>query len=264
MSKVALLQLPTLSLSEARLDYYLKTCKNSGANLVMLGEYVLNSFFKELEVMPKSMIKKQSDEKKNSLLNLAKKYDLTIISPLILVRGNEILKVVAKISSSGGKFYEQQILMPYSHWNEKKFFANNQDELNFLTFKHEGLKFGVMFGFETHFDASFAFMQKKGIDALLVPSACTFNSKERWAELLKMRAFINNIYILRANRIGGYKRKNSDEVWEFYGDSMIITPFGEISQRLNDSEEMMIADISKKEILSARKILNFSEIAKKL
>lgn len=253
MSKIAILQLPTLSLSEARLDYYLKICKDSGANLVMLGEYVLNSFFKELEAMPKSMIKKQSDEKKNSLINLAKKYELTIIAPLILVKSNDILKVIAKISATNTKFYEQQILMPYQHWNEARFFSNKIEKPKFATFKFDGIKFGVMFGFEAHFDISFSYMLKKRIDALLVPTASTFETNKRWEELLKTRALTNNIYILRANRIGTYKKKNNAEQWNFYGDSMVISPFGEIIDRLGNDEEMMITKIDKKEIALARK-----------
>ena len=67
MSKIAALQFPTLALSESRLDYYLKASKDSGANLVVLGEYVLNSFFTELLAMPKSMIKEQSEAKKRKL-----------------------------------------------------------------------------------------------------------------------------------------------------------------------------------------------------
>lgn len=45
MSKIAALQFPTLALSESRLDYYLKASKDNGVNLVVLGEYVINSFF---------------------------------------------------------------------------------------------------------------------------------------------------------------------------------------------------------------------------
>ena len=47
MSKICALQLPTQPLSEARLDYYLKICADENARLVVLGEYVLNSFFKD-------------------------------------------------------------------------------------------------------------------------------------------------------------------------------------------------------------------------
>ncbi|CAD7287555.1 Deaminated glutathione amidase [Campylobacter majalis] len=264
MTKIALLQLPTLALSEARLDYYLKHCKDSGAKLVVLGEYILNSFFKELENMPLSMIKKQSNERKNSLLNLSKKYDLTIVAPLILVKGKDIFKTIAKFTPLGARFHEQQILMPYSHWNEAKFYKNKlkKEKLEFLTFRHDGFKFGILFGYETHFDTCFTTLSKKNIDAIIVPTASTFQSHQRWTELLKMRAFTNSVYIIRANRIGSYKIKNETQEWEFYGDSMLISPLGEVSQKLSNQEEMMIANLSKKELAQARNLWGFKNISK--
>lgn len=66
MSKIAALQFPTLALSESRLDYYLKASKDNGVNLVVLGEYVINSFFTELLHMPKNMIKNKAKLKKKA------------------------------------------------------------------------------------------------------------------------------------------------------------------------------------------------------
>ncbi|MCI7463757.1 MAG: carbon-nitrogen hydrolase family protein, partial [Campylobacter sp.] len=68
--KLCALQLGTLALSNSRLDYYLQTAAKSGAKVVLLGEYVINSFFAELELMPKSMIKEQSESKKKALAEL--------------------------------------------------------------------------------------------------------------------------------------------------------------------------------------------------
>ncbi len=93
MSKIAALQFPTLALSESRLDYYLKASKDNGVNLVVLGEYVINSFFTELLHMPKNMIKEQSEAKKESLIKLAKKYELEIIAPYVSVEAKSYKKL---------------------------------------------------------------------------------------------------------------------------------------------------------------------------
>ncbi|MDO5045425.1 carbon-nitrogen hydrolase family protein [Campylobacter sp.] len=264
MSSICALQLPTQPMSDSRLDYYFKMCSDNDTRLVVLGEYVLNSFFKELESMPKSMVKEQSERKKESLIKFAKKYDIIIVAPMVLVKGKEFVKVVAKFSPAGTKFLKQQILMPYSHWNEDKFFANsseNESELEFLTFTHDRLKFGLMFGYEAHFDACWAYMMKKRVDAVLVPSACTFFSESRWEQLLKTRAFTNGVYVLRVNRVGNHK--SSDEQWKFYGDSMLINPFGEIEARLGKNEEMLLAKLDKKEVLKARNLWQFNLIINK-
>lgn len=93
------------------------------------------------------------------------------------------------MTPNGVKSYEQQILMPYEHWNEEKFFSNKTpSELKIFTFNYEKLKCALLFGFETHFDIFGNRLWRK-IDLVIVPSACTFESKQRWEELLKTRAF---------------------------------------------------------------------------
>ncbi|MCR6573560.1 carbon-nitrogen hydrolase family protein [Campylobacter insulaenigrae] len=254
MSSIVALQFPTLALSESRLDYYLKIAKDNGANLVVLGEYVLNSFFTELITMPKSMIKEQSESKKESLIRLANKYDLEIIAPFVSVDAKGCRKFCLKVSSKGVKNYEQQILMPYAHWNEDKFFQNKKNEhIKLFTFSYENLKCALLFGFEAHFDIFWQMIMKKKIDLVIIPTASTFESNQRWLELLKTRAFLNSTNILRVNRIGKLK-----DGWNFYGDTFFINAFGEVQDRLTDKEEMLIVDPQKAD--EARKVWEFEKI----
>lgn len=255
MSKIAALQFPTLALSESRLDYYLKISKDSGAKLVVLGEYVINSFFSELLTMPKSMIKEQSETKKESLVRLAKKYELEIIAPFVSVEAKAYKKLCLKVSSSGIKSYEQQILMPYTHWNEAKFFNNSSTKFKLFSFLYGEIKCALLFGFEAHFDGFWKMIMQKKIDLVIIPSACTFESKQRWEELLKTRAFLNSTSILRVNRIGKLK-----EDWNFYGDTMFINAFGEIEERLGNEEEMLIIEPKKAD--EARKLWGFDKMIK--
>lgn len=256
MSKIAALQFPTLALSESRLDYYLKASKDSGANLIVLGEYVLNSFFTELKSMPKSMIKEQSESKKASLIKFAKKYDIDIIAPYVSVENDGLKKLCLKVNSHNIKVYEQQILIPYNHWNEEKFFKNKKnDKLKLFTFNHEGLKCALLFGFEAHFDIFWQMIMKKKIDLVIIPTANTFESKQRWEELLKTRAFLNSTSILRVNRIGNLK-----DAWNFYGDTMYINAFGEIEDKLGGDEEVLIIEPKKSD--EARKLWFFDKMIK--
>ena len=87
MSRVAALQLHTLAMSDSRIDHYLNLAAKDGASVVVLGEYVINSFFNEIVKMPKSMIKEQSEHKKTSLSAMANRYNLTIIAPLLQIKG---------------------------------------------------------------------------------------------------------------------------------------------------------------------------------
>ena len=121
------------------------------------------------------------------------------------------------------------------------------------------MKFAIMSGFETHFDELWSNL--KNVDCVLVPSISTFDSYERWKALLLSRAFTHNCYVLRANRIGEYKE--DENIWQFYGDSFLADPNGELLEHLGNKEELMIADIFHSEALKSRKLWKFKEHIKK-
>jgi nitrilase len=262
MSLVAGLQLPTLPMSEAKLDYYFRICAKKGIGLVILGEYVLNSFFKELEAMPKSMIKEQSQHKIKILKSLCSTYGISVIAPLVLVQKEGFLKVTAKFTPKSTHYYHQQWLVHFKHWNEEKFFMAPKEGYELPVIVHDGIRFGIVNGFEAHYDPVWLEVEKRRIDAVLMPSISAFDSHERWRTLLKMRAFTHNVYILRVNRIGSYK--SHEHSWHFYGDSALYGPHGNIENALTDKEELLVCNIDKSFINEARKIWGWrSQMAKK-
>lgn len=273
--KICVLQMPTLSMSESRIDYYLKIAAQNGAKIALLGEYVCNSFFTELTKMPRALIKEQSEHKNAVFTEFAKHYEIIIIAPLVVLKGEKFYKVMAKFSPKGLKFWEQKFLMNYPHWDEAKFFANDFkissknckdnfakiQNLDMPTFSFEGLKFGLCMGFEAHFDIVWQSFMAKNVDCVLIPTASTFGSNERWSELLKIRAFTNSTFIIRANRIG--KAKFDEQNYEFYGESFAISPLGEIFTALKNEEGILMCEISKNEVKTASKLWKFHEILDK-
>ena len=379
MINVCVLQLPTLSMSENRIDYYMKVAKDNGARIVLLGEYELNSFFSELKKMPRSIACEQSEHKQELMARLAAKYDLHIVAPIIRAASGAILrqagifggaaqksargensasfkseanckgelnsksalnsnngsnskgalnskneqnckgglnscgakslnfkaansadglnssasipsnsnasnlksesqkdageeeifcasenepiwvKSCAKFSPSEVKFYDQNILMDYPHWNEEGFFANRKSrkigKISPMIFSEGGVKFGVCFGYEAHFDAFWRYFMQKNVGCVLVPCASTFESGGRWRELLKMRAFTNSLYVIRANRIG--EAKFGGEEFNFYGESFVVTPSGEIVNELKNEEGVLMCEVDADEIAAARGLWKF-------
>ena len=373
MINVCVLQLPTLSMSENRIDYYMKVAKDNGARIVLLGEYELNSFFSELKKMPRSIACEQSEHKQELMARLAAKYDLHIVAPIIRAASGAILrqagifggaaqksasssgenslslkgeqgckgepnsksdlnsndgsnskgalnsasepnckggssscgakslnfktsnlksaseasnalnskesqkdaseeeifcasenkpiwvKSCAKFSPSEVKFYDQNILMDYPHWNEESFFANRKSrkigKISPMIFSEGGVKFGVCFGYEAHFDVFWRYFMQKNVGCVLVPCASTFESGGRWRELLKMRAFTNSLYVIRANRIGEAKFGESE--FKFYGESFVVTPSGEIANELKNEEGVLMCEVDADEIAAARGLWKF-------
>ncbi len=255
--KIAALQLSTLPLSNQKIDEYLKRCSEDGANIAVLGEYVINSFFKELVKMPKYMIKEQSKHKVEALKELAKSYNLIIIAPIIVVDDEKIYKVIGKFSPQKDEYIRQEFLIDFDHWNERLYFDNIESSIvEPMIFSLNGYKFGVINGFEIHFDLVWSRFAKEMVDVVLIPSVSTFGSNQRWNEILKTRAFLYNIYILRVNRVGKYD-DNEGSLWKFYGNTYLVNPDGQIESTLGEKEESMVVEINRKEIDNARENWGF-------
>ena len=256
--KTAVLQLSAQGLSSTKLYNYIRIAHKEGVKVLLLGEYVLNPFFKEIETMSITMIKEQEKFQSKILKELSSTYNMTIVAPLIVVKKKEVYKTIAKFAPNSTSYYQQQLLINYPHWNEEKYFANKVQPLKSpLIFKVDGFKFCVMSGFELHFDEIFAKIANKNIDCILVPSVSTFESFKRWKALILSRAFTQNCYILRANRIGEYQDK--EFTWKFYGDSVLASPNGEMLNHLANREELMIVDMNHSDVIKARKNWGFKD-----
>lgn len=260
--RVAVLQLNAQGMSSTKLYNYIRIANKKGVKVLVLGEYVLNPFFKELETLSISMIKEQAEHQSKILKELSTTYDITIIAPLVIVKKQKVYKTIAKFAPSSTAYYQQQLLINYPHWNEEKFFDNEISALKSpMIFKVDGFKFALMSGFELHFDELWTHISSKNVDAVIVPSVSTFDSYERWKNLIVTRAFTHNCYVLRANRIGEYQDK--EFTWKFYGDSFLASPNGELLTHLGNKEELMIVDMSHSEVIQARKIWGFKEMVNK-
>jgi nitrilase len=254
--KIAILQTDALPFDKATINYYLSQAKRENAKLFILPEYVLNRFFKELESMPVSFIKNQSTHQTKLLKQLSLSYNITILAPIVLVKGDKKYKVIGRFFNGNVRYYYSQVFMPYHHWNEEKFFSKKQNKP--LVFNVGKYRIGALFGFESHFDEFWKFFREKKVDIVAVLSVGAFNSHKRWYEMLKTRAFLNNVYVVRANRVGEW------EDWEFYGKSFVISPEGEEVMMLGNKEELGIVKVSKEKIKEARKEWKFSKLSKSI
>ncbi|WP_456479344.1 carbon-nitrogen hydrolase family protein [Nautilia sp.] len=254
--KIALLQSAELPFDKAKLNYYLNIAKTENVKLFVLPEYVLNRFFKDIEKIPVNFVKEQSNHQLKLLKKLSLVYNITIVAPLIIVKGSKKHKSIVKFQKGKARFYYQQVYMPYEHWNEDMFFDKKESKP--LIFSVGNIRIGAMFGFEAHFSRFWDYFSEKKTDLVLIPSVGTFNSKKRWLELIKTFAFVKNMYAARVNRTGSWGE------WKFYGHSFLINPDGETVVSLGEKEELLISRIDKNLIKEARKEWRFNKLAKEI
>lgn len=220
--------------------YLSNACKKKDIDMIVIGEYVLNQFFKELKPNYNNL-NKEFLSIQSYLQTIAKKYKTTIIAPIIECTNNKIFKSVAIIDDEKIHLYQSQKLMQMNHWNESIFFNNDLKSKSPLVFKINEFNVSVLFGFEAHFDELWIKLKNKNVDVVIVPTASTFNSNARWARLLQTKSFLNNCFVVRVNRVGKYIEDNI--IWNFYGDSFIALPDGNLGDMLGDKEGIMVSEI---------------------
>lgn len=250
---VSILQLDNISNSDRILIYIKSLSKNS---IILFGEYVLDPFFSEEWLLkPDKFLKDRS--KLDFIVEISKDYNHTIVLPCIQYKNKGYYKSIAIVHDGNVHYYSQQRLIQYPHWNEVDFFSNDISKLPKLpfTFTANDIKFGVLFGFETHFDEFWMELKKADVDVVLVSTANTFSSQERWKNLLTTHAFTNSCYVFRANKIGKHVSKDGYE-WDFYGHSFVSLGC-DILDSINNEEGMLCIDINKQALEELKKEWGF-------
>lgn len=235
--------------------YINNECKKQKIDLIVLGEYTSSSFFKEYKQKDKSKIQKLFIEQTNYFTQLAKKYSTTIVAPIIEYKDNKVFKSIMIANSTKASFYKAQKLMSMEHWNEEAFFDNAKKAKEPFIFEVCGFKVSAIFGWESHFDEIWIKLNKKNVDIVIVPTANTFNSNLRWARLLQTRSFLNNCFVIRVNRTGEYIENNVS--WQFYGNSFVALPDGNLGDMLGQKDGILVCDIKKSILNEAKNIWKF-------
>ncbi len=176
-------------------------------SVIVLPEYVINPFFHHNMGLDLNEISAQSVRAVEFLSQKCEELDLIVSAPVLLEEHSKIYKKIALISKESVKYYTQQRLIPYSHWDEESFFDNEKSAFKeLLVFERDGLRIAPLFGFEAHFDEIWVQAKNQGVDVVLLSSVATFESNERWRLLCQMRAFCASCVVVRANRIGAYRQ----------------------------------------------------------
>lgn len=252
-SCVAILQLCNMEDKE-RIATYIKSLPKQ--SVVLLGEYVVDSFFSQDWILqPDSCL--TDKHKLDIFTEFSKEYGHIFIIPNILHKNKGYYKQMSIITPNDTMAYMQQRLIQYTHWNESSFFSNDIKKLPKLpfTFMADDIKFGVLFGFEAHFDEFWMEFKRANVDVVLVSTASTFSSQERWKSLLTTHAFTNSCYVCRANRIGTHKA-NDGQNWDFYGHSFVSLGQN-IVDSLGNDEGMLCIEIDKKSLGELKKEWGF-------
>ena len=103
------------------------------------------------------------------------------------------------------------------------------------------VKVGLAICYDLRFPALFQALRELGAQVLLLPAAFTLvTGKAHWLPLLQARAIENQCYVLAANQGGTHAGER-----QTYGHSMVISPWGEVLDKLEKNEGFVCATFSK-------------------
>ncbi|MCP5077939.1 MAG: carbon-nitrogen hydrolase family protein [Psychromonas sp.] len=114
--------------------------------------------------------------------------------------------------------------------------------------EHGTYKVGLAICYDLRFPGVFQSLRKMGADILLLPAAFTqVTGLAHWLPLLQTRAIENQCYLVAANQGGTHECGR-----QTYGHSMVISPWGDIIEELNNGEGFVKAPFSKSKIEELR------------
>ena len=100
-------------------------------------------------------------------------------------------------------------------------------------------KIGLVICYDLRFPELASSMAKKGVDIIVVPGAFNMTTgPAHWELLFRNRALDNQVYT-----IGTAPARDKSQSYVSYGNSLVVSPWGEVLKRLGGKEDILIADI---------------------
>lgn len=206
----------------------IKIAKEKGAELILFPEMSFTGFSMNID-----RIKEENQESLKQVSNFAKEYHITIGFGWVKAVKNQAENHYSIINSSGTKILDYIKIHPFSFVGENEFFIAGE---KIETCCIENIHFSTFICYDLRFPNLFQVLSSD-ISVVIIPANWPSSRKEHWECLLKARAIENQIYLLGINCIG-----NKNNIY-YSGNSCVINPNGDIIQRIDDKEGLILYDL---------------------
>lgn len=186
---------------------------------------------------------------------LAKQLGVVIIVPFFEKRMSGIYHNSAYIIDTDGSeagLYRKMHIPDDPHFYEKFYFTPG--DLGFKTIKTQKANLGTLICWDQWYPEAARLTALQGAEVLFYPTAIGWHPQEKeefgvnqhgaWMNVMKGHAVANGVYVAAANRMGLEQYVPDTNGIEFWGQSFICGPQGEIlAQASADQEEILLAEI---------------------
>jgi N-carbamoylputrescine amidase len=247
---------------------HIKKAAADGAELVLLQELHNGLYFCQTQ---NTAIFDQAEPipgpTSNALCALAKELNIVIVASLFEQRAPGLYHNTAIVIERDGQIAGRYRKMHIPHdpgYCEKYYFAPG--DLGFQPISTSVGKLGVLVCWDQWYPEAARLMALNGAELLLYPTAIGWISADKdadertrqldaWMTIQRAHAVANHLPVLVANRVGFEANPDSPDVGiEFWGNSFIAGPQGEIIQRASaNKSEILISRIDKTKTQALRR-----------
>ena len=224
----------------------------NGADLVILPELHLDPYFCQNEDYQHFDLAQPIPGPTTELFSaLAKKLGIVIVSTIFEQRTPGLYHNTAVVFDKDGSIagkYRKMHIPDDPGFYEKYYFTPG--DIGFKPIETSIGKLGVLICWDQWFPEGARLMALAGAEMLIYPTAIGWDSddttdeKQRqldaWVTIQRSHAVANGIPVIACNRIGFEKAPGSDSGIQFWGNSFIAGPQGEILVSANESESLLL------------------------
>ena len=262
--KVALIQNTADSLLEKTIDLVKEAAKNK-AQIVSLQEIFAGPYFCTTQEQQKFDLAQTIDgELIGKFSKLAKELSIVLIAPFFEKRAKGLYANSAAVIDKDGSLAGVYRKMPIPDdplYFEKYYFSPGEE--GYKVFKTSVANLGVLICWDQWYPEAARITALKGAEIIFYPTAIGWHPSEKkefgkaqleaWRTIQRSHAIANGVFVASVNRVGHEETEGTDGI-EFFGNSVIYGPFGEIlSEAKTQNPEIIYADCDPKAIEETRR-----------
>ena len=241
----------------------IKKAASKKAKIICLPELFLSNYFCQTESHSNFRLAEKIPGKTTKIFcDLAKELKIVLIISLFEKKTHGFYHNTSVVINDTGKIlskYRKMHIPDDPGYYEKFYFTPG--DLGFKSIKTKFGKIGPLICWDQWFPEASRLTALKGAQIIFYPTAIGWHPKEKrkfgksqldsWITMQKSHAIANGIYVVAINRVG--TEKKGKKKIEFWGNSMIIDPNGQIIGKLsNNKEQILIREVDYKKIDKVR------------
>ena len=265
-TRIALIQMKMSSDQKKNMSSAIKrireACKKK-AKVICLPELFLSNYFCQQKKHSNfDLAEKIPGKTTNIFCSLAKELKIIIIAPIFEKKTSGIyhnsLVLINEKGRLAGKYRKMHI--PDDPQYYEKFYFTPGD-LGFKSFKTNQGNLGTLICWDQWFPEAARLTSLQGAEILFYPTAIGWHPKEKkrygksqlnsWISVQRSHAIANGVYVAAVNRVG--VEKQGSKKLEFWGNTIVFDPSGNIIAEAKLGEKTVICDIDFKQVENARR-----------